>query len=460
MTALRSKLIRGAYLAFSFLLAGATLWAQGCSGSVQYTIGSSQLPVLACSITPTGGAFVYTSSVAYTSPANPPHAWLSVNPASGSIAVGVQGEIDYDIDPTGLPVGEYYATVTLHASGFADSVDQIHLSVLAGSATTSVSIALPSISGVNVTVIIDGTTYTSNETFSWVIGSVHTISVPPVVGPDGTEITFIITSSDGTVSGNPIQFTVNSTTVSFTITQVTTVAVPSISAVTNGASNQAGSIAPGEIVALYGSGLGPAQLTQYHLTSAGLLDTQVAGTQVRFNGILAPIIYASASQVAAIVPYEVSGSSVLVSLTYQGESSAAVSVPLALSAPALFTLNSSGQGPAAALNQDYSLNSANNPAKVGDIISLYATGEGQTTPTGVDGKVAVDPLPHPVLPVSVTIGGQPAQVQYAGGAPGEVAGVLQVNAYIPSGIQTGNAVSVVVQVGNAVSPPGVTLAVR
>jgi uncharacterized protein (TIGR03437 family) len=62
---------------------------------------------------------------------------------------------------------------------------------------------------------------------------------------------------------------------------------------------------------------------------------------------------------------------------------------------------------------------------IGDVISLYATGEGQTTPAGVDGKTAGVPLPHPNLPASVTIGGQVTTPQYVGGAPGEVAGVYK-----------------------------------
>jgi hypothetical protein len=189
-------------VALAFLFAGSAMWAQQCSGSVQYTIGSPQRPILACYVTPSGGSFSYTSSVTYTSPTNPAHAWLSVNPASGSIPAGIKGEIDYNIDPSGLAAGEYYANVTLHAPGFADSVDQVHLSVQAGSTTSTVSVTLPSISGVNVTVIIDGTSYSSNQTFAWVVGSVHTLSVPPVTGPGGTQITFIISSSDGKVSGN------------------------------------------------------------------------------------------------------------------------------------------------------------------------------------------------------------------------------------------------------------------
>jgi len=91
---------------------------------------------------------------------------------------------------------------------------------------------------------------------------------------------------------------------------------------------------------------------------------------------------------------------------------------------------------------------------------MFATGEGQTSPPGVDGKLASGTLPQPVLPVVVTIGGQVAQVQYAGGAPGEVAGIMQLNVEIPTGIQTGDAVPVVLEVGGVPSQTGVTLAVR
>jgi len=97
---------------------------------------------------------------------------------------------------------------------------------------------------------------------------------------------------------------------------------------------------------------------------------------------------------------------------------------------------------------------------VGDYISLYATGEGQTTPAGVDGKPATVPYPYPNLPVTVTVGGQNAPVQYAGGAPGLVAGLMQVNVQIPAGIAVGNAVPVVLRVGAGFSQAGVTIAVR
>jgi uncharacterized protein (TIGR03437 family) len=231
--------------------------------------------------------------------------------------------------------------------------------------------------------------------------------------------------------------------------------------VTNGASNLSSSgISPGEIVVLYGSGLGPPTLVSATVGSDGLFDKQLAGTTVSFNGIAAPMIYTWTTQVSAIVPYGITGTTAQVTVSYQGQTTASMSVPIASSAPGIFTLNSTGTGPGAVVNQDGSINTPATPAKIGDIISIYATGEGQTLPMGVDGKPASIPLPQPILPVTVTIGGQSVKPQYAGGAFGEVAGLLQINVQIPSGIQTGIAVPVVVQVGGVASQAGLTIAVQ
>ena len=230
------------------------------------------------------------------------------------------------------------------------------------------------------------------------------------------------------------------------------------SAVANGASNLAGPIAPGLVVVIYGSGLGPSQVVPYQLDSNGLVPTNLAGTSVVFNGALAPVIYTSANQVAAVVPYGITGPSAQVFVQYLGQASPPITAPVATAAPALFTLDGSGKGQAAAFNQDGSLNGAAHPAKAGSYVSLIATGAGQTNPPGMDGLPAAAAGAPPLLPVAVTIGGKAAQVQYAGGAPNMVAGVMQVNAQIPAGLPSGN-VSVVVQVGSFSTQAGVTIAV-
>jgi uncharacterized protein (TIGR03437 family) len=231
-----------------------------------------------------------------------------------------------------------------------------------------------------------------------------------------------------------------------------------ITSVANSASNVGGAIAPGEIVTIFGSLLGPSTLVVSGPNASGAYPTQVGGTSVSINGTPAPMIYASATQVAAVAPYEITGSTAQVTVQYQGATSSPASVAIAPSDPALFTVGS-GTGQAAVLNQDGSLNGPSSPAPIGTIIVLYATGEGQTTPPGMNGQVTGTTLPKPVLPVTVMIGNQPANVLYAGEAPGEIAGVMQLNVTIPSGVQPGSAVPVVLQVGNASSPAGVAVAV-
>jgi uncharacterized protein (TIGR03437 family) len=235
-----------------------------------------------------------------------------------------------------------------------------------------------------------------------------------------------------------------------------------LAAVTNGASNLTGAIAPGEVIVLYGSGLGPDSLATYQLVN-GVVPASVAGTSVYFNGTAGPVLYASSTQVAAIAPFELTGTTAQVYVSYQGLISAPISVPLAPAAPALFTANNSGTGQAAAVNASGSYNNSANPAGSGQWVSLYATGFGQTNPPGQDGAFTLVPpagvLPLPILqPVTVTIGGKPANSNYAGGAPGIVQGVMQINAQIPSGLSAGNA-AVVVTVGNIQSQAGVTVSV-
>lgn len=233
-----------------------------------------------------------------------------------------------------------------------------------------------------------------------------------------------------------------------------------VSAVTNGASNLSGPVAGGEVVVIYGSGLGPDQLVQSQPGPNGRVPTTVGGASVYINGIAAPVLYASANQVAAVVPYSIGGSPVQLFVQYQNQVSAPFNLSLASQIPAVFTLNGSGAGQAAAINnKDGSINGAARPAKAGEYVQLYITGAGQTSPAGADGLINAAPLPAPLAEVKVTIGGQPATVSFSGGAPGAVAGVIQVNAQIPSGLTAGAAVPVVVQVGASSSQPGVTVAV-
>jgi uncharacterized protein (TIGR03437 family) len=233
-----------------------------------------------------------------------------------------------------------------------------------------------------------------------------------------------------------------------------------VRSVVNAASGNIGVLAPGEIVVLRGSGIGPAQIAFASIGTDGKYGTQLAGTSVTFNGISAPILYASSNQTAAIVPYSLAGSTVQVVMSHMGQLSTPLTIPIGAASPGLFTLDATGAGQAAAVNPDGSINTATTPARINDVILLYATGEGQTTPAGVDGKPSTLPLPSPNLPVSVLIGGLPAQVLYAGAAPGLVAGLMQVNVRIPIGIDRSRASEVILRVGDYTSQAGVTIAIE
>jgi uncharacterized protein (TIGR03437 family) len=224
-------------------------------------------------------------------------------------------------------------------------------------------------------------------------------------------------------------------------------------------------VSPGEILTIRGYGAGASQIAGLKLDAAGKVSTTLNGLQVTFDGRPAPLIYTSANQTNLIVPYEVAGKpSTVVQVTYAasagGLQTAAWVLPVVASAPAIFTVDATGTGQAAVLNRDNSVNGAANPAVRGSIISIYATGEGQTSPSGVTGSVTPSNTTSPLLPVTLKIGGIDATVQYAGSAPGEVAGVLQVNAVIPPSVSPGSAVPVTINVGGVASQSAVTIAVK
>jgi uncharacterized protein (TIGR03437 family) len=224
---------------------------------------------------------------------------------------------------------------------------------------------------------------------------------------------------------------------------------PKITDVTSAAS-YAHVYAPGQMVVVWGAGLGPAQQASLQLDTNGLVSTSVAGVRILFDGIPAPIVYATSTQCSAVIPYfGATNPTTHVQVEYQGVRSDPFQIAVSPTAPGLFTADSSGQGQAAAP-----------PVSRGSVVTLWATGEGLTDPPGVDGRPALAVVPKPLAAVSVTIGGQPAMVQYAAAAPGEIPGLFQIDAQIPMNIQPGNQVPVQIKVGAFTSQSGVTLAIQ
>jgi uncharacterized protein (TIGR03437 family) len=241
-----------------------------------------------------------------------------------------------------------------------------------------------------------------------------------------------------------------------------TAAPPAVtaSAIVNAASDLSGPVAPGEIIFVGGNGFAVAGTNLTPLT--GPIPTELGSTQMFFDNTPAPLLLVQPGLLKVIVPYEIAGqTTTLVRVVSSSVPSQVVTLPVAVTNPGIFTQTTTGTGQVLAQNADETLNSATNPAARGSALTFYVTGEGQTVPPGMDGSIASTAggktPPAPAQKVSVTIGGQPAVVTYAGGAPGFPAGLMQVNVVIPSGAPVGTPAAVVITVGPNQSQTGATI---
>jgi uncharacterized protein (TIGR03437 family) len=204
-----------------------------------------------------------------------------------------------------------------------------------------------------------------------------------------------------------------------------------------------GAVAPGELITIFGSGMGPETGITGTTDANGLLTNLLGGAEVRFDGVAAPLFYAQAGQINAQVPYSVAGaSSTHVEVLYQKRSAGTVDLAVAPAVPSLFP---------AIVNQDTTINSQTSPAPRGTVVTLYATGEGLTNGSNIAGQPAVAPYGTPAAPVTVSIGGIAAQLLYAGRAPGFI-GLMQVNAIVPGGFVAPGPAVLTLSVGSALAP--------
>jgi uncharacterized protein (TIGR03118 family) len=228
-----------------------------------------------------------------------------------------------------------------------------------------------------------------------------------------------------------------------------------VTSVVNAASQVSGPVAPGEIVVINGQTVGPSPIVSATvLPATAPLTTTLGATSVTVNGVAAPIVYANGSQTSVQIPYEIAGAttaSIVVSTPNQ--TTAAFSIPASAVAPGLFTINFSGTGQIVALNADGTVNSSKNPAARGSMILMFATGEGMTSPAGVDGAVQANTMRMPVAPVAVTFNGVSATVVFAGGTPKDVAGVLEIQVQVPTAVTPGES-DVLLSIGGVAAQSG------
>jgi uncharacterized protein (TIGR03437 family) len=241
--------------------------------------------------------------------------------------------------------------------------------------------------------------------------------------------------------------------------------VPFVSAVVNSAGYTGVHLAaPGEIIQIFGTAVGPETLVQGTFDSNGSLPTTLAGTQVIIDGTPAPLLYSSSAVTAAIVPFSVGTQDFgKLQVFLNGILSNSYSLQVLPEVPGIFTNDSTGGGQGAILNQDYSRNSSSNPARKGTAVSVYATGFGAVSPPISDGVLAPDAPSSNIQLVTATVDNESATVLYAGTAPGLVAGVTQVNVVIPQAARSGN-VPIMIRFGDGLSTyatqPNVTVAIQ
>ncbi len=407
----------------------------------------------------TGSALSYTLAVGGGT-------WLTVNSTSGAIFPAFPVPLTVTIDPSALLPGTYTSTITITVPASAAKTVAFAISLTVQPGVPAISTIWPdnaTIGANDQTVTLQGANFYSGSVVKasgtalkskLIAGTVMTVVVPAamMIAAAVLPITVSNPNPGGGDSAAGPQFTVLPPG-------------PRISTIVNAASYQANAVAPGEVVVIYGAQLGPASLTTF-VTGGPTVANSLAGVQVLFDQTPAPLLYVWNSQLAAVVPYMDNGK-IFSAVTVNYNSTVSNVYPLQVqpTSPGIFTFTGNGVGQGAAFNfdsasQTYTLNSGTNAAARGTSIAFFSTGQGNLNPPVPDGTIAtaggtvIDPN------VSVTIGGQPANVLYTGPVPGLSVGILQVNVTVPSSIAIGTGIPIVLMIAGKTSQDGVTIGVK
>lgn len=396
--------------------------------------------------------------------------WLKLSKAAGI----APDQVQVSIDATGLQPGRYAATLPFESgvgnrdvvvflevrqvvTAFTVAPDSLTFNYTPGGSAPAAQALQIGSSG--TAIAFTATAAVAGGVTPWLSLNASAATTPAVLNATVTPGNLAAGSYQGTITltsvGGAITKTINVTLV------VAAGATPTVTRMVNAASFTDVAAVPGMIVSFLGTNLGPANGVAAAPNGSGVFDKQLSNVKVIFDTFEAPLLFVSATQVNAIVPYLIAPRvTTQVVVEVNGVRSRPLELRVGTASPGIFMLNSAGQG--AILNQDNTVNGISNPAARESIIVIYATGEGQTNPPGVDGTIPgrSTALKTPVQRVRVRIGGQEADVQYAGSAPFLVSGALQVNAKVPATVTPGTAVPIEIIVGDTTSPGGVTVAVR
>lgn len=417
-------------------------------------------------LTTSGGPIPFTAAVQGA-------AWLTVSPLTGVVLPGAPATLTLTVDATGIdPQATAYAgKISITASGVvpANKTQTVNVGLLVNALTPTVASLWPAAAQVGtgpLTLTIRGTGFykaTTAKAVGLATPLKTTVLSPTVLLADlpasllttAGLLNMVVTnpSPGGDSAASP--FTVSST--------------PVVQTVVNAASYSAGPVSPGALVSLFGASIGPVTAATMSV-AGGFVTTTLQNVTVAIDGKSAPIVYVSRDQITVQVPYNVSVALARTVLVNNNGVPANGVVDIAATSPGLFALDGSGLGQVAALvfsmtSGLYSVNDTTAPAKAGDIVILYLTGEGDYATsinprTGYVVPANLNPMPQVnPLPI-VMIGGAAATVQYAGPAGGGILGVLQINAVVPAGVAPGTAVPVSVKIGGVSTQAGATIVVK
>lgn len=436
--------------------------------------------------------------------------WLKVDPGSGNTSAG---SVTVSIIANNLPVSPtpYNGRITLTFQNAATPSAVIPVKYTVNPAQTlSVTPAgpltfsyqlqsgtAPAPQTLNVSSTGGAVNFTvaANSTGGWLSVDTTTGATPANGNPKPISVSVDPTKFQSPVAGTPQQGSIvisapgvlaNPITVNVTV-NITAAAVPTATLVLNSASNNANAIAPGELITIKGTNLGPASPangTVFTVNADGTVSSTLAGVQVTFNNIAGIPTYVSATQINVIVPWEINGlTNVNMVVSFNGGNSAPVGLSVAQTAPAIYTQNAQGTGNAAAINlsggpsvspyngpagQTYpGTNLALAPAAPGSYVSFFLTGCGQTSPPSTTGTInsgtQLAPLrnwTHGSDVVKATIGGVASpDVQFAGAAPTLISGICQVNLQVPQNV-AGNALPVKITINGTDTLGSATIAVQ
>jgi len=422
--------------------------------------GSGRVVQAGTTITISGAGFgVQQCAACEVTASNPQSTALLISSWSNTTIVAfLPASFGVGIARIGVTTASGYDAIDIMAGTAAAMPPAISLSTATLTFAFTVGGTTPATQSVSVANAGGGTlTYSVASNAAWLIASASASSIAISVNPTNLSAghykgSVKVTADGASNSPQPIAVTL---TVAAAATSVV------IGAIVNAASGASGAVVPGEIVTIYGSGLGPVAGVGFSLDAVtGMVDSTLAGTRVLFGTLAAPITYASANQVNAIVPYEIADqTSISMRVQYQGSESAGTALLVASAAPGAFTFNSSGRGQAAAANQDGSDNGPSSPAPKGSFLTIYFTGGGQTNPPSVTGSIAGSTLKWFTQKIAVTVGGVPAAVTFDGAAPTLVAGLGQLNIQLANDTPSGPAQPVIISVGGVRSPATATLAI-